>query len=366
MAYWVVTSRQRMEVESLERVAEVNVAVDAQDVIGALTPAHDRIDALTGLPLNTDQGPASSDLLKFVKESAGQIPVPGNFFFALRALHFVAWRFFGIHGLAFMIFFCIHGLAFMIFFCIHGLAFMFFLHSRLDIHVFLVGQWSSFFLCQVLLPKQQRRRKLPREKPKPNPKLLLEQVWPWNLKAKTWLRRRLPYAWPLAISIWFLLGYFFFRPRCRNQEGNFCCASPFVGPPRGWKFWRTQPWDAEVCDRTDWQVERNDQVFQQAWCWKIGLTTTCFVSRFLVASVLKQNDEGQFETYLAEITVEAGDFDDISWFGYLKFLLARWWTPGCWRLKWKRSWVSSKSFTAMFYQWLVWVDLDFCIFARGF
>lgn len=90
MAYWVVTSRQRMEVESLERVAEVNVAVDAQDVIGALTPAHDRIDALTGLPLNTDQGPASSDLLKFVKESAGQIPVPGNFFFALRALHFVA------------------------------------------------------------------------------------------------------------------------------------------------------------------------------------------------------------------------------------------------------------------------------------
>ena len=101
MAYWVVTSRQRMEVESLERVAEVNVAVDAQDLVGALTPAHDRIDALTGLPLNTDQGPAASDLLKFVKETAGQTQVQGRFFFCIHGfihlfclcfLAFMAWH----------------------------------------------------------------------------------------------------------------------------------------------------------------------------------------------------------------------------------------------------------------------------------
>lgn len=159
MAYWVVTSRQRMEVEPLERVAEVNVAVDAQDLIGALTPAHDRIDALTGLPLNTDQGPASSDLLKFVKESAGQTQVQGRFFFAFTALYtFFAYVFFwhswlGIHGLAFTFFF-----AFM--------AWHFFVCAGVII-----------FLRQVLLPKQ-RRRKLAKEKQKPSPKLLLQQLWP--------------------------------------------------------------------------------------------------------------------------------------------------------------------------------------------
>lgn len=122
-AYWVTTSRTRTELESVERVAEATAAVSATDVLGVLAGVESRVESLTGVSLPGGSAPATTDLLKFVKESAAESSV---------------------HGSLFSIFFFFLTHPFMM------LAFMI-VHSRLSTHDFSIHDFPVFFGGQILL-----------------------------------------------------------------------------------------------------------------------------------------------------------------------------------------------------------------------
>lgn len=101
-AYWVTTSRTRTELESVERVAEATAAVSATDVLGVLAGVESRVESLTGVSLPGGSAHATTDLLKFVKESAAESAVHGSLFSIVEifdaSIHDV-----GIHDCAFTV-----------------------------------------------------------------------------------------------------------------------------------------------------------------------------------------------------------------------------------------------------------------------
>ena len=101
-AYWVTTSRTRTELESVERLAEATATVSATDVLGVLAGVDSRVESLTGVSLPSGQAPATMDLLKFVKDSAAESPVPGSLFSSLLFFH-ACIHDVGIHACAFMV-----------------------------------------------------------------------------------------------------------------------------------------------------------------------------------------------------------------------------------------------------------------------
>ena len=84
MGYWVVVSRSRTETESLQRAVEMRARVESSDALGALMGSDGRICRLTGMPLSPDQGPSTSDLLRFVKETAAEVPTASPVFAKLQ------------------------------------------------------------------------------------------------------------------------------------------------------------------------------------------------------------------------------------------------------------------------------------------
>lgn len=76
-AYWVITSRERTQVESVEHTTQMKAAVHSNDAMDVFAGTDDgRLDGLLGVGLSSGEGPSAADLLKFVTDSAASASSP--------------------------------------------------------------------------------------------------------------------------------------------------------------------------------------------------------------------------------------------------------------------------------------------------
>ena len=144
-AYWVTTSRTRTELESVERLAEATATVSATDVLGVLAGVDSRVESLTGVSLPSGQAPATMDLLKFVKDSAAESPVPGSLFSSL---------FFFTHAFMMLAFTLVHSWLSTHEFC----------HSRFYRFLDMSDLFIEDLLAELLPNRRQRARRKPKTK----------------------------------------------------------------------------------------------------------------------------------------------------------------------------------------------------------